>query len=102
MPQPEWFSHYSVESQEQDPESTLNLYRSALRLRRELQSGEALEWLSTHHDTVLAFRRPNGWICVTNFGEVPASLPSGELLLSSSPLTTDGELPAEATAWLQS
>ena len=102
LPQPEWFSRYSVEAQEQDPESTLNLYRSALRLRRELQSREALEWLSTHHDTVLAFRRPNGWICVTNFGEVPATPPSGELLLSSSPLTTDGELPGEATAWLQS
>ena len=101
LPQPAWFAEHSVEAQEEDPDSTLNLYRHALRLRGELQSQETLEWVETGEDDVLTFRRPNGWICVTNFGTAPSPLPEGELLLSSSPLGQAGELPAETTAWLK-
>lgn len=102
LPQPGWFAEHSAESQEQDPHSTLSLYRRALTLRRELQSEEALEWIETESPEVLAFRRPNGWICVTNFGPAAVPIPSGELLLSSSRLTVEGQLPGETTAWLTS
>ena len=44
LPQPDWLAAYAVEEQEDDPESTLNLYRRALSLRRKLLSGEDLEW----------------------------------------------------------
>ncbi|MGH3414276.1 MAG: glycoside hydrolase family 13 protein, partial [Marmoricola sp.] len=40
LPQPEWFGPLSVASQDADPGSTLNLYRTALRLRRELLGPE--------------------------------------------------------------
>jgi alpha-glucosidase len=101
LPQPEWFGRYSAEAQEGDPESTLNLYREALRLRRELQTAETLEWdEELSQGDVLAFSRPGGWVNVTNFGAEPAALPAGEVLVSSSPLE-EGVLPAATTVWLR-
>ncbi|PZE96026.1 glycoside hydrolase family 13 protein [Curtobacterium sp. MCBD17_008] len=100
LPQPAWFAESSVEAEDADPDSTLNLYRAALRLRRALQAAEHLEWVETGRDDVLAFRRPNGWTSVTVFGEEPFRLPEGELLLASAPVT-DGELAGVGTAWLR-
>lgn len=101
IPQPAWFSGVSVEAEEADPASSLALYRDALRLRRELQTQEKLEWLDNlSGDTVLAFARPGGWVNVTNFGTEPVALPDAEVLLTSSPLQ-DGLLPGAATAWLR-
>ncbi|PZE85220.1 glycoside hydrolase family 13 protein [Curtobacterium sp. MCBD17_032] len=100
LPQPAWFAASSVEAEDADPDSTLNLYRAALRLRRALQSEEHLEWLETGREDVLAFRRPNGWTSVTVFGDEPYRLPEGELLLASAPVT-DGVLAGVGTAWLR-
>ncbi|GAA4194591.1 glycoside hydrolase family 13 protein [Microbacterium oryzae] len=101
LPQPTWFADVSVEAQEDDPSSTLNLYREALRLRHELQTEETLAWDEelTHGD-VLAFTRPGGWACVMNFGDAAVPLPEGEVLLASGPLS-DGELPGATTVWLR-
>ncbi|MDP9028454.1 MAG: alpha-amylase, partial [Actinomycetota bacterium] len=60
-----------------------------------------LDWLETGRPDVLAFRRTNGWTCVTNFGDEPFLLPAGRTLLASSPLV-DGRIAGAATAWLQS
>ena len=100
LPQPAWFAEYSVQVQEEDPHSTLNLYREALAQRRLLQTEESLEWVETGSEQVLAFRRPNGWLCVTNFGEEAFGLPAGELLLSSAPLEGE-DLPGATTVWMQ-
>jgi alpha-glucosidase len=100
LPQPSWFAGHAVAVEERDPGSTLSLYRTALALRRELQTAESLEWIETGRADVLAFRRPNGWLIVTNFGTEPVELPAGEPLVASEPL--DGRmLPGEATAWLR-
>ncbi len=100
LPQPGSFAGLAVAAQEQDPASTLHLYRSALHLRRDLQTGEHLDWLDLG-PSVLAFVRPNGWVCVTNFADEPVALPGGEILLSSTPC--DGrQLPGTTTAWLMS
>ncbi|GAA3287910.1 glycoside hydrolase family 13 protein [Nesterenkonia halobia] len=100
LPQPAWFAEHAVERQEDDPGSTLSLYRRALHLRRQLQTDETLEWVDVGGDDVLAFRRPGGWVTVTNFGTTPAELPAGEVLLASGPL--DGDvLPGETTVWLR-
>ena len=102
LPQPEWFGDYSVEAQEEHPASTLNLYRDALAARRKLQTAEELEWLETGNDKVLAFRRPNGWVNVTNFAnfdvKLPAELTEGELVLASVPFEGD-KLPSSTTVW---
>ncbi|MDN3311405.1 glycoside hydrolase family 13 protein [Microbacterium oryzae] len=101
LPQPAWFADVAVEVQEDDPASTLGLYREALRLRRELQTEETLAWDDAlSHDDVLVFSRPGGWTNVTNFGEEPVPLPEGDLLLASRPIQ-DGRLPGDATAWLR-
>ncbi|WP_370518808.1 hypothetical protein [Microlunatus sp. Gsoil 973] len=93
-----------------DPGSTLELYRSALRQRHRLQADELLEWVDVGQPEVLAFRRPNGWLSVTNFGATPVPLPDGELLLSSaggpgnsseSGPEHPSRLAGYATAWLQ-
>ncbi|WP_156758919.1 alpha-amylase family glycosyl hydrolase, partial [Microbacterium karelineae] len=101
LPQPAWFGPVSVEAQDEDPSSTLSLYREALALRHELQAAEELAWLDELcAGDVLAFRRPGGWANMTNFGDEPVQLPAGEVLLSSAPLEGD-RLPGAATAWIR-
>ena len=99
LPQPAWFGPQSVAAQDDDPSSTLSLYRRALALRRKLQATEELEWVETRHDAVLHFRRPGGWESITNFGTEPVALPPGAVL-SSGPLTDAGALPPDTTAWI--
>jgi len=100
LPQPLWFGHYSVEAEWDDAASALSLYRQAIALRRQLRTGESLEWIDTGRDDVLSFRRPGGWLVVSNFGTAPYPLSSGVALLSSGPAATD--LPGETTIWLKS
>jgi alpha-glucosidase len=99
LPQPTGFLRTAVAAQSGQPESTLELYREALRVRRQLQTAEQLDWVPTNAPDVLHFVRPGGWHCVTNFGTTPVSLPEGVVRVSSGPLT-DGMLPGECTAWL--
>ena len=100
MPQPAWFSAYAASTQEEPEDSTLNLYRRALALRRELQGPETLAWQESAEEKVLHFTRPGGWHVVANFGAAPVNLPAGDILLTSSPLA-DAKLPGEATAWIR-
>ncbi|MEV0609504.1 glycoside hydrolase family 13 protein [Polymorphospora rubra] len=101
LPQPEWFGSLSVEAQTGTDDSTLSLYRAALRIRRELRTDESVRWLDLGDDTI-AFSRRNGWTSITNFAASPLPLPHGRVLVSSLPLTPDGKLPGNATVWLRS
>ncbi|MGW7521553.1 glycoside hydrolase family 13 protein [Streptomyces sp. NPDC054796] len=107
LPQPEDWGSLSVQAQEGDPGAPLELYREALRLRRELVADEALAWAGDESLTaegVLYFRRSDGWECVANLSDAPRALPDpdAELLLASTPLD-DGatELPPWTTAWFR-
>ena len=101
LPQPAWFKDVNVEKQSGVAGSTLELYRKALKLRKGLVTDEKLTWVRHFFNkNVLHFVRPNGWVCVTNFGSKPIKLPKGKLLLNTAELV-DGKLPANATAWLQ-
>jgi alpha-glucosidase len=97
LPQPAWFARYAVEAQDGDPTSTLRLYRQALSLRRKLQTTEELEWVDSG-PSLIHFRRPGGWACITNFGSTPVDLPGG-IVLTSGPLDGD-RLPPDTTAWI--
>ncbi|MGW3129500.1 glycoside hydrolase family 13 protein [Streptomyces sp. NPDC001123] len=99
LPQPEWFGPYAVGAQAGTAGSTLELYRTALRLRRKLLDGETLTWVEAPVG-VLHFARTEGWRCVTNVSDVPVPLPPGEVLLASVPLPHDGTLPPDTTVWL--
>ncbi|MER6220901.1 alpha-amylase family glycosyl hydrolase [Streptomyces sp900105755] len=99
LPQPEWFGSYAVEAQAGTAGSTLELYRTALRLRRKLLDGETLTWAEAPAG-VLHFARTESWRCVTNVSDAPVPLPPGEVLLASVPLPHDGTLPPDTTVWL--
>ena len=58
LPQPAWFGFASVEAQEHDPASTLNLYRHALGWRRKLQAAENFEWIPGSAAPVIHHLRP--------------------------------------------
>ena len=105
LPQPQDWADYSRDVQERDPASTLNLYRSALALRRELELG--LGSLSFYANPelpeVLAIRNGDT-VNVMNLSAHPVPLPAGEPLLFSASdgqaLAADGLLGANSAAWL--
>jgi alpha-glucosidase len=83
----------------------LELYRAALTLRRSepglSSERESLRWLESA-ENVLAFRRGDEVACVVNLSAAPVELPEhSAVLLTSSPLTDDGLLPADGAAWLR-
>ena len=99
LPQPEDWGPLTVAAQERDPGSTLNLYRRALGLRRELMTGpEPLEWREAP-DGVLAFARGTTLVWV-NFGPVDVALPAGMRVVVRSGPCPDGVLPVDTAAWL--
>lgn len=100
LPQPPSWAEYALDRQRGLPGSTYELYRTALRLRREHRlAGGPLAWLSTG-DEVLAFR--NGDLTVlTNFGTAAVPAPDGEVLHSSAPLDDDGRVPTDVTVWVR-
>jgi alpha-glucosidase len=99
LPQPPVWAEYAVDRQRGVTGSTYELYRAALRLRREHRLGAAeLTWVEAPAD-VLAFRSGDVLV-LTNFGSGAADLPPGvTVLLSSEPLTDDGRVPQDVTVW---
>ncbi|GGS86535.1 glycoside hydrolase family 13 protein [Streptomyces chromofuscus] len=100
LPQPAGFASYAVEVQDGAEGSTLELYRTALRLRRKLLESESLTWADDTPPGVLHFVRSDGWRCLANLSDRPVPLPPGEPLLSSAPLEPDGRLGPDTTVWL--
>ncbi len=82
-------------AQQADPDSTLSLYRNALRLRRELFGAPKMNWISEPDADVLVFERAgrDGRMirCAINQGSTAVALPA-QPVLASGPLTAD-ELP---------
>jgi alpha-glucosidase len=99
LPQPPDWRDLTVEAQQTDASSTLNLYKTALRIRRERLGDGTITWLPLRED-VIAFTRESGLICVVNLGTEPVRLPSHEsVCLASGPL--DGDfLPPDTSVWL--
>jgi alpha-glucosidase len=100
LPQPEWFGSYSVEAEDNVPEAPLEIFRKALKLRRELQCAEEITWHKTSSENVLHFSRPNGWNCITNFKGGKYLMPKGEVLIATQPLV-NGKIPAGTTVWFK-
>jgi alpha-glucosidase len=99
LPQPEDWDDLARSAQEGRPGSTLELYREALRLRREHELGSgSIQWLPGFRDEVVAFRS-GGVTVIANLGEVPVELPTGRIALSSEAIE-EGVLPADTTVWL--
>ena len=102
LSQPPHWAGLTVSQQEIDPGSMLNLYRTALRIRRaEPGLGDGpLEWLASAPD-VLAFARGRDFISITNLSSDVLPLPPHEAVLLASADVSEGHLPPDATVWLR-
>jgi alpha-glucosidase len=102
LPQPVQWRELTVEAQTGDPDSMLELYRQALRIRR--TSGEApgtaMTWLPAPPG-VLAFDRGDGLRCLANLSSVPVALPGPTTVLLASSPCPDGLLPPDTAVWLR-
>jgi alpha-glucosidase len=106
LPQPADWGGRSVQAQQGVGGSTLELYRSALRLRRELLGSGDLEWLDSPAGSLVFRRRtPAGeLLCAVNLDTQAIDLPAYDrVLLSSVPLAGDHpeRLPGDAAVWLR-
>jgi alpha-glucosidase len=113
LPQPRGWAPLSVAAQASQPDSMLELYRTALWIRRRhpaLGDG-AMTWLDLP-PTVLGFYREPGFACVVNFGPEPIALAevaaawsdglAPRVLLASEPLPADAVLPSDTAVWWDS
>ncbi|HZN16763.1 MAG TPA: glycoside hydrolase family 13 protein [Micromonosporaceae bacterium] len=101
LPQPVDWAERTVAAQAGAPASTLELYRHALRLRREhpaLREG-SLRWLEPPSADVLVFARDPGLVCAVNLGAEPVTLPEYGDLLCASTEVTGRVLPPDTAAW---
>ena len=101
LPQSHNWGHFAVEAQEDDPASTLTMYRRALAIRHE-ESGLGdgpMSWIDAGSH-VIAFSRPGNFACYVNFGE-PIEMPAhSKVLLSSAPIHGT-KLPTDTAVWLR-
>jgi alpha-glucosidase len=105
LPQPLVYGPLAADRQEGVAGSTLELYRTMLRLRREHRLGTGdLEWLEAQGPSVVAFRRtPAAGRPVTvlaNLGPDPVDVPDGLQILLTSGRLEDGRVPQDVTVWL--
>jgi alpha-glucosidase len=103
--QPAQWAAHTVAAQLADPGSMLELYRSALSLRRSEpgfgSERDGLRWMDSP-EQVLAFRRGDENVCIVNLSAQPVALPPHRsVLLTSGPLTDAGLLPPDCSAWLR-
>ncbi len=102
LPQPTRWGPLTVQAQTGDPGSMLELYRAALRIRRESPAlGEGtLRWVSLTPGA-LSFERDPGFLCIVNISAQPIALPdAAEVLLASGPLPRERELPEDTAVWM--
>ncbi|AYF29842.1 alpha-amylase [Micromonospora tulbaghiae] len=110
LPAPATWRSLSVAAQTGVPGSTLELYRTALRIRHEhpaLAGLDGITWLETEPG-VLAFRRSAGdaeVTCVVNISGADVTVRGyGRPLVASAGLTERGDgyvLPVDAAAWFE-
>ena len=96
---PDWAT-LTASAQIADPGSMLQLYRDALRLRRDHPASESLRWRRSPAG-VLVFDRPSGLIAATNLSAEPATiaLPNDAVLALASGEVDGAVLPPDTSAW---
>jgi len=101
LPQPAIYKDYSRDLQEGVSGSTLELYKLAIRLRRELQLGDgSFEWVAEFtNDRALGFRNGN-ILVIHNFGADALPLPTGEIVARSE-ISDSLSLEPHTTVWLK-
>ena len=80
--------------------STLELYRAAVRLRRDHPglAGEDLRWLPSPAGT-FHFERGEGFRCALNLADAPWELPAVATILLASEMSWTSMLAPDTAAW---
>ena len=102
LPQPTTWGDLTVERQDEDLGSFLNLYRTVLAVRRReeaIHSG-GLRWLSDDGH-IVAFARGDRFACVVNLGPESLKLPAHTEVLLVSDALQDGMLATDVAVWLR-
>lgn len=102
LPQPDIYAEYSRDLQEGVAGSTLELYKLAIRLRKELKLGDgSFEWVPEFtNENALGFKNRELFV-IHNFGSEPLQLPELQIVASSqNGLTLGATLSADQTVWL--
>ncbi|MFJ2661879.1 glycoside hydrolase family 13 protein [Arthrobacter koreensis] len=103
LPQPDVWGANARDVQQRNPDSTLNLYRDALALRRELGLGHgSLAWWPEHDGKgLIAFVNGNV-LAAMNMGTEPVELPEFEIIRESSPCAMEHtELRPNRAVWMR-
>jgi alpha-glucosidase len=99
LPMPPDWGPLTVQTQADDPDSTLTLFRRAIELRQgRTQLGKSVHWLPAARN-VLGFAGEDGLVCLLNTGTTATKLPAGAVLVASGPLP-GGTLPPDTAVWL--
>lgn len=108
LPQPASWRDLTVAAQNEKADSTLNLYRKLLRLRRShpaLGGLTEINWIESEPG-ILRFERNRGFELVANTTSTSYKFTtSKQVLVSSSPIEITGEeitVPSNSTVWLSS
>lgn len=98
---PDWMGKMSVEAEDGKTDSTLELYRRAIKARQSIvsEAGENFAWVQKNKN-VLHFKRGEYQV-IMNFGKEPIGLPAGQVLLQSAQSGSSGKLEGDCAAWLK-
>ena len=101
IPQPELYAEYSRDQQEGIEGSTLEIYKHALRLRKELGLGNgSFDWVPEYTNSTSLGYRNGDVLVIHNFGSEAIEIPSGVVIASSRNSASVG-LEPDQTVWLQ-
>jgi alpha-glucosidase len=101
LPQPESYKDLARSIQEQDSESTLSFFKTALRLRKQHSLGEgSFGWLTGHQGPNSLGYENSGVKVIYNFEEEPIDLSGLGVLISSEPLK-GSQLEINQCAWVK-
>jgi alpha-glucosidase len=98
LPMPAEWAPLTVAEQLADPASTLNFFRTILRLRRNIFQfhDRTIEWLPNKPE-ILAFRS-GGVLCLLNTSAEAVPIPLGQVIAASA--ATDGAIAPESAVWI--
>ena len=99
LPQPDTYALLARDRQRGVEGSTLEMYRAALRVRRERGLGAGkFSWSDAVDEQTLAFCNL-GMLSLTNMGATPIDLPRGTVLLASDSIAGETLAP-DTTVWI--
>ena len=101
LPQPDHYGEYARDKQEGVEGSTLELYKSLLKLRKDHNLGlGSFDWVEDYCSQQSLGYQNNGILVIANFEGEPIELPQGEVLVTSQ-VGLNGVLEHDQVVWIK-